>query len=90
MKKSELSLEPIYYSKIIDGKKYYWSIRLIFYQGQSLFDPDRWFVEQKWGRVQKPEAQSMELGFENELKARKELDKLVYLKEQEGYTPVFK
>jgi predicted DNA-binding WGR domain protein len=90
MKKSEPFLEPTFYSTVIAGNKLYWSIRLLSYQGISLQDSDSWVVEQKWGEFRKPEAQSLRLEFDNELKAREEFDKMVYLKKQEGYKPIFK
>jgi predicted DNA-binding WGR domain protein len=90
LEKSEPFLEPTHYAATIDGKKRYWTIRLTILQGISLYDTDKWIIEQKWGRFRKPEAQSMRLEFDNELKARQEFDNLIYLKKQEGYKPIFK
>jgi hypothetical protein len=90
LKISEPFLEPTHYETKINGKPHHWSIRLIYYHDFSFERPDRWFIEQKWGKAWKPEKQHIRLEFDSEVKAREKFDELVYSKKQEGFRPVFK
>lgn len=83
-------LEPTHYESTVDGKKQHWGIKLIYDHDFSFEMPDRWFIEQTWGHKWKPAKQYTRLSFDNELKARQKFDDLVYLKEQEGFRPIFK
>jgi len=87
---TEPFLEPTHYETEISGKKHYWSIRLIYDHDFSFEKPDRWYIEQTWGKLSKPDKQYMRLEFDDEIKARQKFDELVYLKKQEGFRPIFK